>query len=105
MTEAKKDKPSWSVTLSVAAAKMKQKLPAKISALLYRLLEDIGESGPIQRDWKNFSELEKSKRVLANSYHCHLKKGRPTYVACWRVNKEAKKVEVYYVGTHENAPY
>ncbi len=39
-------------------------------------------------------------------HHCHLKKGHPTYVVCWRVtSKQLKTVEVYYVGTHEKAPY
>ena len=38
--------------------------------------------------------------------HCHLQKGRPTYVCCWEViNKKRKIIEVYYVGTHEKAPY
>ena len=84
---------------------MAQKMPDKILDLLALLLTDIEVSGPIRKDWKNFSELAKSKRIAANSYHCHLKKGPTTYVACWRVNKEEKKVEVFYVGTHENAPY
>jgi len=38
-------------------------------------------------------------------YHCHLNKGRPTYVAVWRVEAHTVIVEVIYVGTHENAPY
>jgi hypothetical protein len=38
--------------------------------------------------------------------HCHLIKGRPTYVACWEVKDPKNKIlEVYYVGTHEKAPY
>ena len=58
------------------------------------------ESGPIRGNWPNFSKLEKS------DYHCHLKKGKPTYVACWRmINKQIKLLEIYYVGTHEKAPY
>jgi len=28
-----------------------------------------------------------------------------TYVACWRVYKREKLIEVYYAGTHEKAPY
>ena len=39
-------------------------------------------------------------------YHCHLKKGKPTYVAVWKVtDKENRPVEVRYVGTHEKADY
>ncbi|KAF3363225.1 hypothetical protein PHSC3_000243 [Chlamydiales bacterium STE3] len=50
-------------------------------------------------NWPNFSKL---KDLL---YHCHLEKERPTYVACWRVYKQEKLIEVYYAGTHEKAPY
>ena len=61
---------------------------------------DITDRGPVRGDWPNFSKLGK------NTYHCHLKKGKPTYVACWRMLDKSKKViEVYYVGTHEKAPY
>jgi hypothetical protein len=39
-------------------------------------------------------------------HHCHLKKGKPTYVAVWEVkNREIRLIEVTYVGTHEKAPY
>jgi hypothetical protein len=48
----------------------------------------------------NFSALSD------NRYHCHLKKGRPTFVAIWEVmDKEIKLIEVIYAGTHEKAPY
>lgn len=34
------------------------------------------------------------------------KGGKPTYVACWYIkDKKVKIVEIYYVGTHEKAPY
>jgi hypothetical protein len=37
---------------------------------------------------------------------CHLKRGRPTYVAMWRELKaEERTIEVIYAGTHEKAPY
>jgi hypothetical protein len=43
---------------------------------------------------------------LKAGVHCHLRKGRPTYVACWRIiDKKTKQIEVYYVGSHEGAPY
>lgn len=56
--------------------------------------------GPYRSNWPNYGPLEE------NEFHCHLKKGKPTYVACWRISDKDKKIiEVYYVGTHENAPY
>jgi hypothetical protein len=60
----------------------------------------------MRKNWPNFGPLYKQKGVPDNAYHCHLKQGRPTYVACWKIeDKKVKIVEVYYVGTHENAPY
>jgi hypothetical protein len=54
--------------------------------------------------WPNFGKLSEGKK--SNNFHCHLIKGNPTYVACWRVlDKKERKLEIYYVGTHENAPY
>ncbi|WP_237707634.1 hypothetical protein [Desulfocurvibacter africanus] len=48
----------------------------------------------------------KLKNRPGEVYHCHLNKGRPTYVAVWQVlDKVVCLVEVTYVGTHEKAPY
>jgi hypothetical protein len=45
-------------------------------------------------------------KQTAGEYHCHIKKGRPTYVVVWQVtDREIKIVEVKYVGTHEGADY
>jgi len=54
--------------------------------------------GPVRGDWPNYGRLSE------DTHHCHIKKGRPTYVMVWRVTA-AKSVEVTYVGTHERAPY
>ena len=67
---------------------------------LVALMRDIEINGPIRGDWPNYSPLGRDR------YHCHIKKGRPTYVAIWEVtDKEVKLVEVIYAGTHEKAPY
>lgn len=63
------------------------------------LLREIQFQGPVRGNWKNYSKLGKDK------HHCHIKSGRPTYVCCWQTVPLEKIVEVYYVGTHENAPY
>lgn len=69
-------------------------------------LEQIGPNQPNQPNWPKYSPLKKDKRIPDDSFHCHLKRGKPTYVACWRIlDKKRKLIEVYYVGTHENAPY
>ena len=90
----------WTVEFTSKASKQRGRLPSKVRALLDLLSKQMELGGPIQKDWKNFSKLAK------DDYHCHLKKGKPTYVACWRVvNKKIQIIEVYYAGTHENAPY
>lgn len=95
----------WQVLISNPAWKQTRKLPEKIRLQLNVLMREIERSGPIRKNWPNFSSL-KGKKLPKNAYHCHLKKGRPTYVACWYVeDKKVKLVEVFYVGSHENAPY
>ena len=69
---------------------------------LYALVLEIQKLGPSRTNWPNYGKLRGKK----DCYHCHLKKGKPTYVAIWKVtDKKHKLVEVRYVGTHENADY
>ena len=106
MADSKKKSPSWEVLLSSSTVKQKRKLSLTVASIFARLLGDLENLGPIQTGWSNFGALRKDKRIPSNSYHCHLKKGKPTYVACWQViNKKIKVMEIFYVGTHENAPY
>jgi hypothetical protein len=91
----------WKITLNNKVNKQLKKLPEKVVLLTQLLTHDLEMFGPCPgKQWPNFSKLS------GNKYHCHLAKGRPTYVACWEViDKSQYKIEVYYVGTHENAPY
>lgn len=76
------------------------KLPQRVQKSLYSLVLDIEADGPVQGKWENYGKLS------ACRHHCHIKKGKPTYVAVWEVtDKNIKLVEVIYVGTHEKAPY
>ncbi|MCY4644361.1 MAG: hypothetical protein OXB88_07045 [Bacteriovoracales bacterium] len=85
---------------TLRAVKQLKKLPTGVKDTVLALVMDITEKGPVRGDWPNFSKLN------SNECHCHLKKGRPTYVACWRIlDKKNKIIEIYYVGTHEKAPY
>jgi mRNA-degrading endonuclease RelE of RelBE toxin-antitoxin system len=98
--------PKWEVKLSPSARKQMLKLPAKVAATLASLIGDMENDGPIQKGWANFSTLKKGKKIPSDSYHCHIKRGRPTYVACWQaMDKKIKIMEIFYVGTHESAPY
>lgn len=96
----------WAVHFSTNAKKQYKKLKKSGSRPLINdtidfLVLDLKNNGPERVNWPNYSKLSK------NTYHhCHLKKGKPTYVACWVVlNEELKHIEIYYVGTHEGAPY
>ena len=91
---------AWTVIVKKKAQKQAHKLPAEIRKILLRLLTEIQIYGPYRSNWQNYGTLVK------NRYHCHLKKGKPTYVAVWEIiDKEIRLVEVSYVGTHEKAPY
>ena len=97
----------WTVSFSTQAMKMVkkfQKEKPKVYTAIFALARDLEIHGPILKNWPNFGLLHKMKGIPQKAYHCHLQRGKPTYVACWKIN-DTKKVEVYYVGTHENAPY
>lgn len=58
--------------------------------------------GPNRYNWNNYSKLTGT----IQRYHCHVKKGKPTYVAVWEVvDDRVRLLEVTYAGTHEKAPY
>lgn len=106
MTRSEKEQPKWDVKFSTSAEKQKKQLPRKVSEVLARLVKDLEIGGYVQKSWPHFSSLGKGKRIPTNSYHCHIKRGRPTYVACWQmIDKKIQIMEIFYVGTHENAPY
>jgi len=66
------------------------------------LFVDLATQGPAVSSWPNYGKLQ---GIRGDKRHCHLQKGKPTYVCCWEVlDKKRKVIEVYYVGTHEKAP-
>jgi mRNA-degrading endonuclease RelE of RelBE toxin-antitoxin system len=90
----------WRVEFTSKAAKQYVKLPEQIKVVMDALVIEIQQIGPMRGNWKNYGKLGPS------THHCHLKAWKPTYVACWEViDKTIRVVEVYYVGTHEKAPY
>lgn len=90
----------FTVRLTRQAEKQKEKLPEKVRGALLFLLHEIARNGPVRGDWPNYGKLGPGR------HHCHIKKGKPTYVAVWyEVGDEIRVVEITYVGTHEKAPY
>jgi mRNA-degrading endonuclease RelE of RelBE toxin-antitoxin system len=92
----------WEVKFTARATKQVGRLPEKIRRSLKSLVKDLELSGPIAASWANFAKFKEHQ----DCYHCHLKKGRPSYVAVWRVaDRGIKLIEVRYVGIHEDADY
>lgn len=98
----------WEVTLSPKARKAMKKLKEHpgVSEKFVLLLNELETKGPIRANWPHFNSLDKQKGIPDNCYHCHIKRGRPNYVVCWYIISElTRKIEIFYVGTHEKAPY
>ena len=88
----------WKVVIKKKALKNLQKLPISVVELLKALSKDLKTRGPYPGEkWSNYSKLWEKK------HHCHL---NYRYVACWEfIDEEIRLMEVYYVGSRENAPY
>lgn len=90
----------WTVRISARTHKGVRALPEVVRRALALLMADLGDFGPVRGDWPNYGKLGPGR------HHCHLRKGRPTYVAVWEERgKGIRLLEVTYVGTHEKAPY
>lgn len=91
---------AWTVKLTGKVKKTQSKLPTGVRDIFVLLQRELELFGPARGDWPNYSKLGPLR------HHCHLRKGRPTYVAVWEIRKdEIRLIEVTYVGTHEKAPY
>ena len=95
----------WNVRFSGKAKKQYEKLkksgtkPAINDTVDFFVIE-LKRFGPERANWPNYGKLSE------NRYHCHLKKGNPTYIVCWAIlDTKLKQIEIYYVGTHEGSPY
>ncbi len=92
---------TWKVDLIGQAKKTQKNLSEKAAKSFLVLLRELKYLGPYRSNWPNYTKMHGE-----NDYHCHLNKGRPTYVVCWIIkDKNEKLIEVYYAGTHEKAPY
>lgn len=91
---------AWTVRVTGKAEKGIKRLPLAVQKALVLLMQDIEDGGPVRGDWPNYSKLGIGR------HHCHIKKGRPTYVAVWEeLAGQVRLIEVTYAGTHEKAPY
>jgi mRNA-degrading endonuclease RelE of RelBE toxin-antitoxin system len=90
------EKRSYNVVINKRAIKNLFKLPLQVQMRLNVLLKDLRDLGPALPQWPNYSKLS------GNEYHCHL---GYRWVACWNSEKDTLIIEVFYVGSRENAPY
>lgn len=91
---------NWTVQWKRKLEERILQLPETIQLPFRALVRELQISGPVRGNWKNYGKLG------ASCHHCHIKTGKPTFVACWVVvDKKNRILEVYYVGTHEKAPY
>lgn len=67
----------WSVIFGRKAKRDVALLPSRVKKALAVLVADIEQKGPVRGDWPNYSKLGPGR------HHCHLKKGKTTYVAVW----------------------
>jgi hypothetical protein len=91
----------YEVRVRSSAQKSIDKAPAEIREtfeILVNVLSLNGPTGPFR--WRNYGKLKGYKA----RYHCHLSANH-SYVACWEWFKGDLLVEVYYAGTHKDAPY
>ncbi len=91
---------TWEIRISKKAAKNLKRLPVSIQERFKALALELRVAGPVRDGWPNYGKI----RGAGNCHHCHIKKGKPTYVAVWQV-KDGNILEVIYVGTHEGADY
>jgi len=93
---------TWEVKYSCDGARQIRKLPTKIKEDTYALVRELKFYGPYRANWRNYGKFKGTK----DCFHCHVNSGKPRYVACWEIiDKKERILEVYYVGTHEKAPY
>lgn len=87
----------WIVELPRKTLKKAAKMPSREQDTFRKLVKELQLNGPVQPDWPNYSKLSVAK------FHCHLSY---RWVACWEVlDNTVRIMEVYYVGSRENAPY
>lgn len=91
---------AWKIRINNRAVKNLRKLPLSIQERFKALALELRITGPVQDQWPNYGKI----RGVDDCHHCHIKKGKPTYVVVWKITGD-HTLEVTYVGTHENADY
>jgi hypothetical protein len=91
---------SWGIRMPGRVAKQALRLPEPVRDTFEFLVSSLADSGPVRPEWPHYGKI----KGATGCHHCHLRRGRPTYVAVWKEGPE-QTIEVRYVGTHEGADY
>ena len=91
---------TWTVRIPKSVAKQAHRLPGAVTDAVAELVADLQDEGPVQASWPNYGKISGK----TDCHHCHVRKGRPTFVVVWQVIEKGT-IEVLYVGTHEGADY
>jgi mRNA-degrading endonuclease RelE of RelBE toxin-antitoxin system len=88
---------AYDVVYRKEIARQLRGLPTNVQERFYALLDVLRAHVPT-----GGHIFLKYSKLSGNEYHCHL-----TYhwVACWRHEKGTITIEVYYVGSREDAQY
>ena len=78
----------WQVVINRKARKQLERLPENIQTIFFLMMKEIEVSGPIRINWPNYGKLKGRK----DQFHCHIKKGKPTYVVCWGIIDKKIKI-------------
>jgi mRNA-degrading endonuclease RelE of RelBE toxin-antitoxin system len=90
------DDDPYKVFIKKKVLKSVLQMPERVQDKFWNLVADLKVQGPMPKGWKNLSKL------TGNDYHCHLEY---SWVACWSYENGSFRIEVYYVGSREGAPY
>lgn len=90
----------YELRLSKKLVKAVQNLPSDLQSIVKALMKELAIRGPVLHDWQSYGKL-RGKRGI---HHCHIRKGRPTYVAVWK-EVDKRILALLYIGTHEKADY
>lgn len=91
----------YQVRLKKKVEKKLLQLPKVVQERLVALIHVLRQDGPTgPYTWPNYGKF----RGRDHDFHCHLT-GDHAWVACWTFEKEILTIEVYYAGSHQNAPY
>lgn len=83
---------SWFVRIKAKVAKdlkNRRKIPIEVESAMIALVAELEILGPAVI-WPNYSKLKHQGKNI-DRRHCHLQRGKPTWVACWEVDKKYKK--------------